>query len=160
MLERLSPATRAALDAAEREARSLGHGTIGSEHLLLALTWTDVVDRLDLDCDSLRAALTEAAEDAHGDRQALAAIGIDLDEVTQRVEEVFGPRALRLNGARPRPAASVEQTLAAARREARSAGTRRVGLDHVLLGALASAAPGADVLVAHGVSRRGLREPR
>jgi ATP-dependent Clp protease ATP-binding subunit ClpC len=36
--ERLSPGARGALDAAEEEARALGHRAVGTEHLLLALT--------------------------------------------------------------------------------------------------------------------------
>ena len=156
MLERLSPDTRAALDAAEREARALGHDTVGTEHLLLALTATDVLARLDVDREELRAALADAAENAHGDRSPLATIGIDLDEVRRRVEELYGPRAFRGNGARPRRAASVAETLGAARRVARAAGTRRVAPEHVLLGALRNAAPGAGVLAAHGVTPRAL----
>jgi ATP-dependent Clp protease ATP-binding subunit ClpA len=160
VLERLTPDTRAALDAAEREARRLGHDTVGSEHLLLALASSYVVARLDVDRDALRAALADEAEDAYGDRDALALIGIDLDEVRRRVEELYGPGAFRANGARPRRSASVEQTLAAARREARAAGTRHVRPEHVLLGALASAVPGAGVLVANGITAREVRGAR
>lgn len=36
--ERLSPGARSALDAAQEEARMLGHRAVGTEHLLLALT--------------------------------------------------------------------------------------------------------------------------
>jgi ATP-dependent Clp protease ATP-binding subunit ClpA len=157
VLERLTPAAQATVDAAEREARALGHDTVGSEHLLLALVSSDVVARLDVDRDSLREALGDAAEEAHGDREALAMIGIDLDEVRRRVEELYGPSALRRNGGGPRRSESVGHTLAAARREARSAGTRRICPEHMLLGALANAAPGADVLVAHGITRQNVR---
>jgi hypothetical protein len=38
VFERLSPAGRDALDVARKEARILGHRTVGTEHLLLALT--------------------------------------------------------------------------------------------------------------------------
>jgi ATP-dependent Clp protease ATP-binding subunit ClpA len=157
VLERMTPAARAALDAAEREARRLGHDTVGSEHLLLALTSSDVVAGLDVDRDALRAALADAAEEAYGDRAALATIGIDLDEVMQRVAELYGVRVLGRNGGRPRRAASAERMLAAARREARSEGTRGVAPEHLLLGALASAASGAGVLLAHGVASSDVR---
>jgi ATP-dependent Clp protease ATP-binding subunit ClpA len=154
---RLTPAAEAVLAAAELEARGLGHATVGGEHLLLALARHHALDGLDVDVDALRTELAEAAEEAHGDRAALALLGIDLDEVQRRVEELYGAGALRLNGTRPLRDAQVEQAIEAARREARAAGTRHVAPLHLLLGALATAAPGWAIVLAHGVTEGELR---
>ena len=72
--------------------------------------------------------------------EALAAIGIDLDEIRRRVEASFGPGALE-RGRRGRgrhvpftPAA--KKALELALREALRLGDREIGAEHVLLGLL------------------------
>jgi ATP-dependent Clp protease ATP-binding subunit ClpA len=156
-LARLTPAAQAVLAAAEREARDLGHSTVGGEHLLLALARHHAFDGTDVDLDLLRTELAEAAEEAHGDQAALALLGIDLNEVRRRVEELYGRGALARNGTRPRRDVHVGRSIEAARREARAAGTRQVAPRHLLLGVLASATPGTDILIDHGITAGDLR---
>ena len=93
-------AANAAGRAAQDEADSLGHGAIGTEHLLLGLlrgegpTLESLVARgVTRELVVARACATTRAP-AGFDPQALATLGIDVDEVRRRVEETFGPGAL------------------------------------------------------------------
>jgi len=88
--------------------RQLDHGFIGCEHLLLALLAgdepaADVLREHELTPERVRAELIRMmgvppARPADLlnvlDREALAAIGIDLDVVRSRIEATFGPGAL------------------------------------------------------------------
>ena len=99
MFERCSPETREIVSRAERDARRLGHGWIGCEHMLLALTrgGDEVAATLrtcGLTPSSVGTAIVEIVGVSLSDRDALATIGIDLDTVRARVEATFGPGAL------------------------------------------------------------------
>jgi ATP-dependent Clp protease ATP-binding subunit ClpA len=106
MFERFTPEARTVVVHAQQHARRLGHHYIGCEHLLLAVVGMDhpagevmrergvtpehveqqIVRRLGLG--------TGADLFADLDRDALAAIGIDLDAVRARSEARFGVDAL------------------------------------------------------------------
>jgi ATP-dependent Clp protease ATP-binding subunit ClpA len=99
MFERFTQDARRAVIGAQDEARGLGHGWIGTEHLLLAV--------LDDESSPVAAALRDVGLTAEAvraevrrqlgpvdDSAALAGIGIDLDEVRRRVEDRFGAGAL------------------------------------------------------------------
>lgn len=101
MFERLSDATRAVVSDAEKHARRLGHRWLGCEHLLLAAAGAaepagDALRRLGITPTAVEAALRAILEQTADrfDREALAAIGIDLDTVRQRAEATFGSGAL------------------------------------------------------------------
>jgi hypothetical protein len=82
------------------------------------------------------------------DAEALASIGIDLDEIRRRVEESFGPGALGRGAAAPGPASRVpgsgrmtmtaeaRQSTALAIKEARALHHTYLGDEHLLLGLL------------------------
>jgi hypothetical protein len=84
-------------------------------------------------------------EPGSADTEALASIGIDLDEIKRRVEESFGPGALGRGPAPRRPPARVtmtaeaRQALAAAAAEARTLHHKYLGTEHLLLGLLDTA---------------------
>ena len=116
MFERFTSPARAAVVAAQVEARKLGHGFIGTEHLLIALLDDDqgAIGRL-LHAHGVDAAFVRAdvqrrvgakrpdlsfADADSEDAAALKAIGIDLTAVRAAIEETFGANALYL----PRPA--------------------------------------------------------
>ena len=113
MFERFTDSARAAVVGAQAEARALGHGWIGTEHLLLAVLRDP--DRpvarqlagLGLTHDRLHAEVVTTLGGDHDDGSALRDLGIDLDAVRARVEEQFGPGALDLASRRPRAAACV-----------------------------------------------------
>ena len=111
MFERFTDRARRVVARAQDESRSLGHGYVGTEHLLLALTRDDdgVAARVLADAgvsgDDVRADVLEivgqgaaGAVDLLGaaDAEALRSIGIDVDSIRQRIEESFGPGALEL----------------------------------------------------------------
>ncbi|MBB2942848.1 ATP-dependent Clp protease ATP-binding subunit ClpA [Actinoplanes lutulentus] len=117
MFERFTKGARTAVVLAQEEARELGHTTIGTEHLLLALTSDEqsgvatLLREAGADRQHVRDAIvrhvgdhtTEAAALADRDAEdaaALKAIGIDLEAVRAAIEENFGAGSLRL----PHPA--------------------------------------------------------
>ena len=105
MFERFTDAARHIVVQAQHDARRLGHNYIGTEHLLLALTEADTpasavlrdqgVTPQQVEAEILRAIGRGSADPLSGlDREALAAIGIDLDVVRARLDAAFGPDAL------------------------------------------------------------------
>ena len=108
MFERFTAGARQIVVRAQSEARQLDHGFIGCEHLLLALLAgdepaADVLREHELTPERVRAELIRMmgvppARPADLlnvlDREALAAIGIDLDVVRSRIEATFGRGAL------------------------------------------------------------------
>ena len=113
MFERFTTEARGIVVDAQEQARRLGDGSVGCEHLLLAVASSAGETGLMLRGAGVTPTAVESAarrlraapdRDASGrdasdrdvsDRDALATIGIDLDLVRRRVEEVFGPGALR-----------------------------------------------------------------
>jgi ATP-dependent Clp protease ATP-binding subunit ClpA len=96
-----TPRAVRALETARRAARELGHDYVGTEHILLGLgAETEgiagrVLSRLDVSAGDVHAEILKlvgpGSPASELDRDALASIGIDLDEVRRRVEETFGP---------------------------------------------------------------------
>ena len=109
MFERFTDGARNVLVRAQEDARRLGHGYIGGEHLLLALAAADepagailrdqgvTPERVEAEIVRFigRGPAAGPGDPLRGlDREALAAIGIDLDVVRARIEAAFGPNAL------------------------------------------------------------------
>jgi ATP-dependent Clp protease ATP-binding subunit ClpA len=106
MFERFTEGARLIVVQAQAEARRLGHHYIGCEHLLLAAAAASEpasavlreqgVTPERVEAEILRTTGRGHAADPLGglDREALAAIGIDLDVVRARIEAAFGPDAL------------------------------------------------------------------
>ncbi|WP_432541555.1 Clp protease N-terminal domain-containing protein [Kineococcus sp. SYSU DK002] len=150
MFERFTRDARAAVVAAQEEARQLGHDRIGEEHVLLGCLATPSVAQRIL--TGAGADLTTVREVVHrgtapDDAEALRSLGIDLEEVRRRAEETFGPGALdraprrrRLFG-RGLPGhipfdRSGKKVLEDALRVALSLRHDYIGTEHVLLAAL------------------------
>ncbi|HEY5990933.1 MAG TPA: Clp protease N-terminal domain-containing protein, partial [Streptosporangiaceae bacterium] len=105
MFERFSDDARAVVVQAQEHARGLGHRYIGCEHLLLAVASTGepasaVLREQGVTPEAVKAEIVRfvgrgpSAELFNAaDQNALASIGIDLDAVRARIEEVFGPGA-------------------------------------------------------------------
>ena len=128
MFERFTRAARAVVVQAEQEAAAGGAREVDREHLLLALA-ADRPSGLDVDPDALREELGNGL-----DADALAAIGIDLDEVRRRVEASFGPGALRgRSRGHVHFARGAKKTLELSLREALALGDRHIGSGHILL---------------------------
>jgi ATP-dependent Clp protease ATP-binding subunit ClpA len=168
MFERFTDKARTVVVLAQQQARERGDDTIDTGHLLRALfAVPDNLAVMVLEGFSVRRADVEADLDlarpasAGGtpDATALAALGIDLDEVRRRVEEAFGPGALD-RSRRPRArrwdghipfAKGGKKALELALREAIALGHDYIGTEHVLLGMLHADGPARDVLLARGV---------
>jgi len=108
MFERFTDGARHIVVQAQADARRLGHTYIGCEHLLLAAAAAGEPAGAVLRDQGVTPERVEAeilrtlgrgpggpADPLRGlDREALAAIGIDLDVVRARIEAAFGPDAL------------------------------------------------------------------
>jgi ATP-dependent Clp protease ATP-binding subunit ClpA len=150
VFKRFTVVAREVVVSAQEEARALRHTWLGTEHLLLALFRGDtvasrVLASLDVRRDAVMAeyqAMMGPCDDplgVHPDPEALAAVGIDLDEVRRRVEEAFGPGALERTGAWQRSGSlcftpRAKKVLELALREARALGHGYIGTEHILLG--------------------------
>ena len=116
------------------------------------------VRRADIEAD-LAARRTAPPADGDVDADALAALGIDLDEVRRRVEEAFGPGALdrarapkrRFLGGHIPFAKEAKKALELALREALALKHNYIGTEHILLGLLHAEGAAHDVLVERGV---------
>ncbi len=113
MFERFTGGARQVVVRAQEEARRLGHSYIGGEHLLLAAAGAEnqagaVLRDHGITPERVAAEIVRVIgrgpDPAPGDplrgmdREALAAIGIDLDVVRDRIEAAFGPDALARAG--------------------------------------------------------------
>jgi ATP-dependent Clp protease ATP-binding subunit ClpA len=146
MFTRFTREARDTVERAQLEARALGHDSIGTEHLLLGVAaGAGRAAAVLADHGATLDALREHA--ARGlDAQALASLGIDLDEIRRRAEAVFGPGALerghrRRRGVRRRDGhlrftAPAKKALELSLREALAAGDNHIAAEHVLLGLL------------------------
>lgn len=122
---------------AHREALSMGHDVIGTEHVLLGL-------------------LVEGEGVA---AQALHAFGVELDEVRRRIEDVVG-RGIPKNRPVDLPLSPRgKRVLDLAMREARNMGVNYVGTEHILLGLIFEGEGiAAQVLVSMGVDLSKLQQ--
>jgi ATP-dependent Clp protease ATP-binding subunit ClpA len=146
MFERFSDDARQVLVRAQEEAAAMRHNYIGTEHLLIGLAAAErsILTSFGVTRDALvRETLSEIGLGRPGDAAALAAIGIDLEEVRRRVEEAFGPGALertragRAFCAERRFTPRLKKALELAMKEARRLGHGSIEPEHLLLGVLA-----------------------
>ncbi len=171
MFERFTAKAREVVVGAQADAKARGADSIRSEHLLGALVQVpDTLALMVLTGFSVSPADVLADIDALGnvpsDSDALASIGIDLDEVRRQVEEAFGPgaldRTMAARGGRKRGHVpfdrSAKKVLELALREAIALKHNYIGTEHVLLGML-HGEPGAAarILGARGVQQHVAR---
>jgi ATP-dependent Clp protease ATP-binding subunit ClpC len=109
MFERYTPSARQVVAHANEEARSLRHGALGVEHLLLGVLLDDV---------------------GHGGR-ALRSLGLTADGVRERIAELVPPGAPTAGAIPFTP--RVQHVLGRADGESRGLGHDRVGTEHLLL---------------------------
>jgi ATP-dependent Clp protease ATP-binding subunit ClpA len=162
MFERFTDKARKVVLLATAKATERGENEIRPVHMLYGVAATDGVAARALTALGVDAAAVERELDrtggtssgplgprdkaAEADAEALAAIGIDLDEIKRRIEESFGPGGLErvplmpkgpLNwtGKLPLNEAS-KLSLALSLREARALHHHYIGTEHLLLGLL------------------------
>ncbi len=155
MFERFTQGARKAVTDAQVVARRLGHGCIGTEHILLGLVEGDGVAARVLAGLGVTSAAVEREILAEvgrgplgmGDAEALGTIGIDLDEVRRRVEASFGKGALQWRPGRRDPerwppmlgghipfSPRAKKVLELSLREALALKHNYIGTEHILLG--------------------------
>ena len=171
MFERFTEPARRTVVIAQQDARERRQNQIRTENLLFGL----------LDCPAtpgealLRAAgVDRAAIEAEmgrrtgpDDAEALASLGIDLDEVRRRVDESFGPGALdrtrAARGFRKLPGhipfdRAAKKALELALQEAIRLEHRYIGTEHILLGLLWPGDGAAQPILAEcGITLDGMR---
>ena len=176
MFERFTDEARTVVVLAQQVAREREADAIRSEHLLLALyrvpdnlaltvLAAPHVRRADVEADVERLERRGSAPDA----EALATLGIDLDEVRRQVEDAFGPGALdrtRAAGGRGKRWFAGHIPFDRAAKKVMELGLREalrlehgyIGCEHILLGMLHSETGAAHrVLVGRGVSQDASR---
>jgi Clp amino terminal domain, pathogenicity island component len=159
MFERFTDKARGTVFAARAKAAERGDGQIRPMYLLHGLITRDGVAAralagLGLDAAAVDRQIARSAPaanpledgEANGDAEALASIGIDLDEIRRKIEENFGAGALaRFPAARPGPLTLTgritmtresKQALGLALKEARALHHNYLGTEHLLLGLL------------------------
>ncbi|WP_341719799.1 Clp protease N-terminal domain-containing protein [Micromonospora sp. FIMYZ51] len=159
MFERFTDRARTVVVRARDEARAEGQRPVGTEHLLLGILADDdslavrVLRDVGVTADDLRARIRRHTETggvglAEADAAALREIGIDLAAIVARIEESFGPDALREAVPAPRrrwgrrrhsggPFSSrAKKVLELSLREAIRLRHRHIGTEHILLGLL------------------------
>ena len=168
MFERFTHEARTAVVGAQEVARARGAKQVTTTHLLIALLSpgtkiTAAVDGAGGDVETL----TRTAEHGELDGQALSAVGVDLEQVTARAEEVFGPGALARAGRSPRHLPFDRETkkaLELALREAIRLQERTITGRHLLLGLVRAECSARAALVRAGADlallRTALEQPR
>ena len=159
MFERFTDKARKIVSLALAKAKEQGDDQVRPVHMLYGVTATDGVAARALTALGVDAAAVErelgrasgassgspgAPDEADGDAEALAAIGIDLDEIKRRIEESFGPGALDRVPLTPKGppnwtgrlplSEAAKLSLAQSLREARALHHSYIGTEHVLLG--------------------------
>ena len=168
MLERFTGPAREAVTEARRHAQEATASEVRPEHLLTALLERDgclavqVLERLGAPAERVRAELDRHRRHYvdgldRDDAEALAAIGIDLDEVVRRIDRNLG--GLRKATGRLRFSRAAKKVLELSLREAVALRHNYIGTEHLLLGlARSDDRVVADTLAGCGLSRPALRE--
>jgi len=159
MFERFTDKARKVVILAKKKATERGDDQIRPVHMLYGLAGTDGVaaralTALGVDCAAVERELGRSVpegraplgEAAGGDAEALAAIGIDLDEIKRRIEDSFGPGALERVPLAPKGPLNwtghlplddqAKLSLALSLKEARALRHNYIGTEHMLLGLL------------------------
>jgi ATP-dependent Clp protease ATP-binding subunit ClpA len=153
MFERFHRDARIAVVVAQEEAREMHAGEITPGHILLGVLesaghgLSELLAQHGLTTDAVRSRLV--ADDApltDDDAVALRSIGIDLDEVRDRIAKAFGEDAFRRGGRRDRGRRrsgrhirfqrSAKKVLELALREALAHKDNWIGCEHIVLGIL------------------------
>ena len=155
MFERFTRQARAAVVGAQEVARARGARRIGSTHLLLATLrpGADVAPAVRTAGGNVET-LTARTEHGELDAEALSAVGVDLDQVTARAEQVFGPGALSRAGRSPKHLPfdrEAKKALELALREAVRLQDRSITEHHLVLGLIRAECSARTALVDAGV---------
>ncbi len=166
MFEKFTDKARQVVVLAQDESRSRRADAVRTEHLLLALYAVPdnlaltVLSGHSIDPADVRADVDALRTLGPSDADALATLGIDLDEVRRQVEDAFGEGALdrtRAASGRGRWFAGhipfdrgAKKVLELALREALRCKHNYIGCEHILLGLLHAEGSAQTILLARG----------
>lgn len=149
MFERFTDEARAVVVGAVELASSLGHDSVGAQHLLLGLLSPDagtgyqILHSAGLEHDQLLEVVRRRTPRegflTQDDAESLRTVGIDLDVVLERLASTFGSDAVpqsKPRRRRPRFSQPAKKTLTLALREAIWLKSRAIRSEHILLGLL------------------------
>jgi ATP-dependent Clp protease ATP-binding subunit ClpC len=169
VFERFTNRAKRVITLAQDEAIADDHGFIGTEHVLLGLVKVPesvasaLLTEIGITPDQAteETARVQAAAGIGGNadqtaKDALASIGIDVEQIRRRADETFGAGQFKY----PRPPFSprAKKVLELSMRESLALGHNYVGTEHLLLGLLAEGDGAAiTVLTNLGVDVAGLR---
>jgi ATP-dependent Clp protease ATP-binding subunit ClpA len=174
MFERFTTQARRAIHLAMAEARAAGTHRIGCQHLLIGLAHgrsepaADALSAVGLSASRLRELARRSGAEGPADpldADALASLGIDLDQVTRAAEAAFGRGALdrppgragRL-GQRAGLTVHAKSALDIALQATRRTGDRSIAPGHLLVGLIDQGDNTALALIAAaGVDQAALR---
>lgn len=173
MFERFTQDARVVVVRSQEEARELGHDHIGTEHVVLAMLLhgqgaaAEALTACGATLDDLRRRTVEGNRTERDplDPEALASLGIDLDEVRRATEAAFGPGALDQAATRRRKSghipftASAKKAMELSLREAIHLKSHDIRDGHLLLGVIREAQSlGPRMLADAGVDLGMLRD--
>jgi ATP-dependent Clp protease ATP-binding subunit ClpA len=155
MFERFTDRAGKVMALALAKAKERGDDQVRPEHMLYGLAAADGVAARTLTALGVDAAAVERElvrtgapqdEATDGDAEALASIGIDLDEIRRRIEDSFGPGALERVPLTPRGplnrtgriplSEQAKLSLSLSLEQARALHHTYIGTEHILLGLL------------------------
>jgi ATP-dependent Clp protease ATP-binding subunit ClpA len=157
MFERFTRQARDVVEAAAEAAGTLGADKVGAEYLLLAIvTAAESSPAVDVlrEAGATREALERVIATGDQDARLLAKLGIDLDEVKERVERNFGEGAWNRRSAKPGHipfAPDAKKALELSLRHALALKSKTIEAGHILLGVLDSGTGVKETLHAVGV---------
>ena len=174
MMERFTDAARRAVRSAHGIARMEGAPAVGEEHVLAALlaqrdcTAVALLTGCGLGRERHQQLLGECREFrrrggiGRAEAEALRSLGIEVDEIVDRVEQIWGEGALQEPvpaPARPRLPwrPETKRMLETALRQALDLGCKHVGTEHLLLGLLIRDGVVREILTAHAITPLQLR---
>lgn len=166
MFERFSQDARNAVVEAQLVARQLGSRSIDARHVLVALAEsagraTAALDAVGVDRGVLAARLRAQLSESGLDAAALASLGVDLDAVRRRADQVFGEGALDRAGRRGRRGhlpftSDAKKSLDLALREALRAGSSAIHGGYLLLGILRNSGSPAELELRRSLGDAGM----
>jgi ATP-dependent Clp protease ATP-binding subunit ClpA len=166
MFEKFATPARRAVVAALEEAHRSGASRIGCEHLLIGLAHeqsglaADALNDAGLSTGRLRELVADQPRRDTLDAEALASVGIDLDEVRQAADQAFGPGALdhpgrvrACGGTRARMTSDARKAMELALRATQASHSRSITSGHILIGIIDQGANGAIRMLAEAQLR-------
>ncbi|MHA6759116.1 Clp protease N-terminal domain-containing protein [Streptacidiphilus sp. PAMC 29251] len=184
MMERFSTTARQAVVDAVEAARAEHAPALGEEHLLAGLlaqadsTAVRLLAASGCGPDQHAALLAECRDYrrrggiGRAEAEALRGLGIEVDEIIDRVEEIWGEGALlepvplgssgrrgrkRLLGSNPPWRPEAKKALETSLRQALDLRSKTIGSEHVLLGLLVSPGAAKEVLTGRGITSLHIR---